>query len=65
MNHPARTQASYARFDPRRAAIVDQGIALQAAAGTAFAAAFLKAEKINAAIILRVLLRPEQRRRRS
>lgn len=57
-----RTGQHYSRFDAARTRIVDQGIALQDAAGTAFAARYMQSQNIQAAVILRVLLRPHERR---
>lgn len=62
MTSAGRTDQHYSRFDVNSSMIVDKGIALQAAAGTAFAARFMQSEKIQATVILRVLLRPHERR---
>ncbi len=62
MTHSGRNSQSYSRFDVGSAVIVEKGIALQHIAGTAYAARFLQSERIGAAVILRVLLRPAQRR---
>ena len=62
MNKQQRSNRTYSRFDMRSAGIVDKAIALQSAAGTSYAAVFMKSEHIHSTVILRVLLRPGERR---
>lgn len=57
-----RSNQHYSRFDADSTQTVEKGIALQEAAGTAFAAHYLQSQKICTAVILRVLLRPHKRR---
>lgn len=52
----------FMRRDFATAALVEQGIALQNQAGTAYAAVFLDYKGVPVDIALRVLLRPSQRR---
>jgi hypothetical protein len=62
MGMQQRVQASYSRFDAETAGVVEKGIALQFKVGTGYAATFLKSKEIALPVILRVLLRAEQRR---
>ncbi|GAC1409817.1 MAG: hypothetical protein NVSMB6_09960 [Burkholderiaceae bacterium] len=51
------------RLDWLNATVVEEGISLQNAHGTDFAASYLKSKKIDFEIALRVLANPRARRR--
>lgn len=53
----------FMRRDFVTAALIEQGIALQGQAGTRYAAVFLDYKGVPVDIALRVLLRPQERRR--
>ena len=62
MKQACRQQQQYSRFDTDTALVVEKGIVLQGKVGTGFAAAYLKSNRIATPVILRVLLRPAERR---
>lgn len=55
--------AGFMRRDFVTAALIEQGIALQGQAGTRYAAVFLDYKGVPVDIALRVLLRPNERRK--
>lgn len=57
------SSTGFMRRDMETAALVEQGIELQIQAGTKYAAVFLDYKGVPVDIALRVLLRPNQRRR--
>ena len=57
------TTTGFMRRDFVTAALVEQSIALQNQAGTRYAAVFLDYKGVPVDIALRVLLRPQERRR--
>ncbi|CAN5138331.1 hypothetical protein BH11PSE11_BH11PSE11_05370 [soil metagenome] len=63
MNKQERLEKDYSRMDVRSAHIVEKALELQALVGTRYAAVVLHSEKIRSAVMLRVLLRPEERRK--
>lgn len=60
---PDTTTTGFMRRDFVTAALVEQSIALQSQAGTRYAAVFLDYKGVPVDIALRVLLRPNERRK--
>lgn len=50
------------RLDWLKARVVEEGISLQCAHGTDFAASYLKSKQVDLEIALRVLVHPRERR---
>lgn len=62
LHMPVKPMVRHARVDQKMCEIVNLGIAVQAAFSTLCALEYLKSYNIDAALIERVLLHPEQRR---
>lgn len=63
VSSPPDTTTGFMRRDFVTAALVEQSIALQTQAGTRYAAVFLDYKGVPVDIALRVLLRPNERRK--